>query len=110
MFVNSILRIIGLWSALCFSILALGQTTGSLGSAPGKFIDVYGHKMHIHCVGPEAARPVVILEAGGGGFSKDWNAVQNLLEPEVRTCAYDRAGLGWSEPGPAPRTLKQEVC
>jgi pimeloyl-ACP methyl ester carboxylesterase len=26
-----------------------------------------------------------------------------------RSCAYDRAGLGWSEPGPGPRTLKQEV-
>ena len=93
----------------CFPVLALGQTTGPLAPAPGKLIDVYGHKMHIHCVGPDGARPIVILEAGGGGFSRDWNAVQNLLEPEVRTCAYDRAGIGWSEPGRAPRTLKQKT-
>lgn len=104
------LRIIGLsFGVLLLPCLALGQTTGSLGPAPGKLFDVYGHKMHLHCVGPEGARPIVILEAGGGGFSKDWNAVQNFLESEVRICAYDRAGLGWSEPGPAPRTLKQEV-
>jgi pimeloyl-ACP methyl ester carboxylesterase len=53
--------------------------------------------------------PTVILEAGGGGFSSDWSRVQNILSPDVPVCAYDRAGLGWSEPGPAPRTMKQEV-
>jgi len=100
---------IDLLSALCFSVAALGQTTASLGPVPGELIDVYGHKLHIHCVGPDDARPIVILEAGGGGFSKDWSAVETLLASDIRTCAYDRAGLGWSEPGPAPRTLKQEV-
>jgi pimeloyl-ACP methyl ester carboxylesterase len=35
--------------------------------------------------------------------------VQELLATSVRTCSYDRAGLGWSEPGPAPRTITQEV-
>jgi pimeloyl-ACP methyl ester carboxylesterase len=35
--------------------------------------------------------------------------VQALLSTRVRTCAYDRAGSGWSEPGPTPRTLRQEV-
>jgi pimeloyl-ACP methyl ester carboxylesterase len=52
---------------------------------------------------------MVIFEAGGGAFSKDWTAVQSLLKARVRSCAYDRAGLGWSEPGPAPRTMSQEV-
>jgi len=35
--------------------------------------------------------------------------VQNLLSSRVGTCAYDRAGLGWSEQGPVPRTMRQEV-
>jgi pimeloyl-ACP methyl ester carboxylesterase len=65
--------------------------------------------MHIHCIGPSDARPTVIFEAGGGGSSKDWSSVQELLASRVRSCAYDRAGLGWSEPGPAPRTMRQEV-
>jgi pimeloyl-ACP methyl ester carboxylesterase len=76
---------------------------------PGVLVDIGGHKLHLRCVGPADARPIVILEAGGGGSSRDWSLVQDLLSSRVRTCAYDRAGLGWSEPGPAPRTMRQEV-
>lgn len=90
-------------------IAGFAQSSVPLGPAPGKMIDVGGHKLHICCVGPHNAKPAVILEAGGGAFSKDWTAVQSLLAERVRTCAYDRAGLGWSDPGPAPRTLAQEV-
>jgi len=79
------------------------------GPAPGVLVDIGGHKLHLRCVGPAGAGPTVILEAGGGGFSRDWSLVQDLLSSRVRTCAYDRAGLGWSEPGPAPRTMRQEV-
>ncbi|MEW5974575.1 MAG: alpha/beta hydrolase [Acidobacteriota bacterium] len=80
-----------------------------LGPAPGTLVDIGDHKLHLRCVGPPAARPTVILEVGGGGFSREWSVVQDLLSSRVRTCAYDRAGLGWSEPGPSPRTLRQEV-
>src|SRR5262249_33498570 len=35
-----------------------------------------------------------------------------LVQPEVarfaRACAYDRAGDAWSDPGPVPRTMRQE--
>jgi pimeloyl-ACP methyl ester carboxylesterase len=65
--------------------------------------------MHIYCTGPLDAKPLVIFQAGGGAFSKDWTVVQSLLATQVRAYAYDRAGLGWSGPGPAPRTLRQEV-
>lgn len=75
--------------------MALGQT--KLGPAPGTMIDVGGHKLQINCTGPRDAKPVVIFEAGGGAFSKDWTVVQSLLARQVRTCAYDRAGLGCSE-------------
>src|SRR5215471_5706292 len=89
--------------------MGYGQSKASLGPAPGTLVDIGGHKLHIYCVGPDKARPAVILEAGGGGFSKDWASTQNLLSSRVRTCAYDRAGSGWSEAGPAPRTMRQEV-
>lgn len=79
------------------------------GPAPGVLVDVGGHKLHIRCLGPAGKGPTVILEAGGGGFSSSWSLVQDLLSPRVRSCAYDRAGSGWSEPGPAPRTMRQEV-
>ena len=77
--------------------------------APGQIIQIGDHRMHIHCTGPERATPTVVLEAGGGAYSAMWSRVQDSLAGRVRSCAYDRAGLGWSEPGPAPRTMRQEV-
>lgn len=87
---------------------SMAQTPPS-GPAPGVLVDIGGHKLHIRCVGSAGGGPAVILEAGGGGFSRDWSLVQDRLSPRVRSCAYDRAGSGWSEPGPAPRTMRQEV-
>jgi pimeloyl-ACP methyl ester carboxylesterase len=77
--------------------------------APGVVLAVGSHRMHLRCLGSNDSRVTVILEAGGGGFSSHWARVQELLAPSARSCAYDRAGLGWSEPGPAPRTMRQEV-
>jgi pimeloyl-ACP methyl ester carboxylesterase len=74
---------------------------------PGNPIDVEGHKMHIYCMG--SGSPTVVLEAGGYSFSAEWNWVQHQLASTQRVCAYDRAGNGWSEPGPAPRTALQIV-
>jgi pimeloyl-ACP methyl ester carboxylesterase len=77
------------------------------GPAPrGQMIEVApGRQMRLVCLGPAAgARPTVILEAGAFGFSADWAAVQEkLAEAGLRSCAYDRAGLGHSDPGPLPR-------
>lgn len=63
---------------------------------PGQMVDIAGRSLHIRCVGPASASPAVILEAGGGDYSNRWTAVQDLLAPRIRSCAYDRAGLGWS--------------
>ena len=79
------------------------------GAAPGVLVDIGGHRLHIRCVGPADAKPTVIFEAGGGAFSSAWSQVQDLLAADIRSCAYDRAGSGWSEAGPAPRTMRQEV-
>jgi len=105
-----LLEIIFLFGASLYAAVerSTAQTPPS-GPAPGVLVDIGGHKLHIHCVGPSNASPTVVLEAGGGDYSNTWTAVQNLLSSRVRTCAYDRAGLGWSEPGPAPRTMRQEV-
>jgi pimeloyl-ACP methyl ester carboxylesterase len=40
-------------------------------------------------------------------MSLDWNLVQNEIGQTTQVCAYDRAGMGWSEPGPQPRTPGQ---
>lgn len=64
--------------------------------APGQLVDVGGHTMHIHCTGPQRSGATVILEAGLGGITPFYHWVQQGLAQHVRTCSYDRAGLGWS--------------
>jgi len=70
----------------------------------GDHVDIGGRRLHIVRAGPPDARPLVLLEAGSFGFSADWSVVQQrLADRGMRSLAYDRAGLGHSDPGPAPR-------
>jgi pimeloyl-ACP methyl ester carboxylesterase len=79
-------------------------------SAPGQLVDLGGWRIHLNCTGQDSAsQPTVILEAGAGGFSVDWSLVQSEVARFARVCSYDRAGLGWSDLGPRPRTLRQVV-
>lgn len=98
---------------ICLALLTItlnAQQPGApSGPAPGALVDIGSHRLHIHCVGPTNASPTVIFESGGGGYSRDWSRVRELLPSDARSCAYDRAGSGWSEAGPAPRTMRQEV-
>lgn len=72
--------------------------------APGRVIELAdGRKMHIYCTG--AGTPTTILEAGLGDFSiSSWSTVQPDLAKITRTCSYDRAGTGWSDPPAGPPT------
>src|SRR5215211_2968265 len=72
---------------------------------PGEMVDVGTHSLHINCIGQGS--PKVILEAANFGMSAHWVRVQQQLAKTTRVCAYDRAGMGWSEPGPEPRDAKQ---
>jgi pimeloyl-ACP methyl ester carboxylesterase len=77
---------------------------------PGQLVDIGGHRLHLWCVGASAPRrPTVVLSAGGGDFATDWSLVQLPLADSIRVCSYDRPGYGWSDPGPNPRTIRQEA-
>ena len=71
----------------------------------GEMVDIGGgRRMHLICEGPRGPAPTVLFEAGAFGFSADWGAVQEkVVAKGYRACAYDRAGMGISDPGPAPR-------
>jgi pimeloyl-ACP methyl ester carboxylesterase len=69
---------------------------------PGRWVAVGDHRLHIFCLGKGS--PTVVLDAGLGGTSLDWVLVQGPLSAHTRVCAYDRAGMGWSEAGPEPRS------
>jgi pimeloyl-ACP methyl ester carboxylesterase len=74
---------------------------------PGKLINVGTHRLHINCTGN--GTPSIIIDSGIGGFSLEWFKIQNNLSNDVRVCSYDRAGYGWSDPGPKPRTTARIV-
>ncbi|HZI40969.1 MAG TPA: alpha/beta hydrolase [Gemmatimonadaceae bacterium] len=78
--------------------------------APGRLVDVGGWRLHLNCTGQvTAGQPTVILEAGIGDFSVEWGLVQPSVSAFARVCSYDRAGDGWSDLGPDPRTFHQTV-
>jgi pimeloyl-ACP methyl ester carboxylesterase len=74
---------------------------------PGRLVDVGGHRLHLWCTG--AGEPSVILESGLGGSTVGWGFVQPEVARFTRVCSYDRAGLGYSDPGPSPRTTRRIV-
>lgn len=85
---------------------AAGQQTVAP-RAPGRLIDLGGYRLHLNCTG--RGRPTVVLSAGAGDFSFDWALVQPAAAKFMRVCSYDRGGEAWSDLGPKPRTLDQEV-
>ena len=69
----------------------------------GKLVNVGSHRLHIHCEGQGS--PTVVFDSGIGGFSLEWSTIQKyLVKNNLKVCSYDRAGYGWSDSGPNPRT------
>lgn len=75
----------------------------------GRLVDVGGYRLHLVVTGEENPGPTVILDAGMISFSSNWAWVQPELANVARVVAYDRAGLGWSDPGPKPRDAGQSA-
>jgi len=72
---------------------------------PGQLVDIGGYRLHLWCTGTGA--PAVILDTGLGGSSAGWGFVQPDVAQFTRVCSYDRAGMGYSDPGPSPRTARR---
>jgi pimeloyl-ACP methyl ester carboxylesterase len=71
----------------------------------GRSIQVGLLKFNLNCSGKGS--PAVILDSGLGGPALDWILVQPEVAGFTRVCSWDRAGYGWSDPSPAPRTSEQ---
>jgi pimeloyl-ACP methyl ester carboxylesterase len=68
----------------------------------GRSVDVGGRTLNIFCSGEGA--PAVIFDSGAGAPGFAWSNIQNEIATYTRACWFDRAGYGWSDPGPFPRT------
>jgi pimeloyl-ACP methyl ester carboxylesterase len=77
--------------------------------APGEMVDVGGYNLHLYCTGEAGGAPSVVMDSGLGGTVLDWQLVQPEVAKFARVCTYDRAGMGWSDPGDQPRTSQQIV-
>src|SRR5438067_9531912 len=90
-----------------FAQCALAQHIKDEGGGSASFdklVDVgEGRRLHITCSGMNLEEsPTVVLESGAGNDSSGWHLVQSEVAKFTRVCAYDRAGLGSSDPVPAP--------
>jgi pimeloyl-ACP methyl ester carboxylesterase len=101
--------------ALVVALLAVGALYQAIAARrhrrqftpPGQLIDVGGHRLHVICHG--SGSPVVVLEAGIAASSLSWALVQPEIAKFTRVCAYDRAGLAWSDGASCPRTFERIV-
>ncbi len=112
-----VLRGIARWLSLALALIAGLALAGASYEAiaargdaqtfppPGRLVDVGGYSLHIQCVG--SGSPTVVFDAGLGGTSLDWTLVQAVIGQTTRVCTYDRAGMGRSDNGLAPRTPAQ---
>ena len=80
---------------------------GKLHRPPGRLLDLGTHRLHLL----ESGRggPTVVLEAGLMSTVLSWSELHPLLAGSFRVVSYDRAGLGWSDLGPMPRTADRIV-
>ena len=98
---------------LVVSLAVIGATYETMAEAadarayppPGQLVDVGGYRLHIYCTG--IGGPTVLIDAGLGDWSTMWSWVQPRVAKGTRVCTYDRAGSGWSDPGPLPRTAQE---
>src|SRR5262249_23776839 len=69
---------------------------------PGRRVTADGTRLNLYCMG--RGSPAVVFDSGWGDWAPVWTIVQPEVAKWTRTCSYDRAGAGFSDAGPLPRT------
>jgi pimeloyl-ACP methyl ester carboxylesterase len=104
--------------AICFSLVLGAHAASPVERDAANALDVYlkpqtlvqlpdGRKYNMFCSGTGA--PTAILDAGHRAWSTDFRVIQPELAKITRVCAVDRAGYGFSAPGPLPRDVLAEA-
>lgn len=109
--------VVGGMLAACASILAAGATWHLLQVArvrarhpvPGRLVDVGGFRLHVLAEGTCQGTPAVVWLPGGHGAGFALYHLHRMLREETRSILIDRAGTGWSDIGPFPRTTAREA-
>ena len=82
------------------------QAPGAAGdevyTQPGRLVAIDGTRLNIYCMG--SGSPTVVFDSGWEDWAPVWAIVQPRVAQWTRACSYDRAGAGFSDAGPMPRT------
>lgn len=87
---------------LCLVFLVPAVDAHPMGAPPGQRVDIGGRRLHLNCLGHGA--PTVLIDIGLGPASLEWDGVMRRVALGQQACVFERAGYGWSEMGPYPRT------
>src|SRR6266699_6194112 len=102
------IRVFSLLAVLIFTVSAARQgipsaaPRDSLYAHPGKLVSVNGFRLNLYCMGNGS--PTVVFDSGWEDWAPAWSKVQPEVAKFTRACSYDRAGAGFSDAGPMPRT------
>jgi pimeloyl-ACP methyl ester carboxylesterase len=107
---RSSLFVFAAMAVLISAVAVSGQQGESSSSAPadivyarpGQLVDAGGFRLNLYCMG--SGSPTVVFDSGWGDWAPAWSKVQPEIAKWARACSYDRAGAGFSDPGPMPRT------
>jgi pimeloyl-ACP methyl ester carboxylesterase len=77
--------------------------TDAVYTGPARLVDVGGgRRINLYCRG--TGSPTVVFAAGGLDSTLAWALVQPTISEKHATCAFDRAGLGFSDAAVRPGT------
>jgi pimeloyl-ACP methyl ester carboxylesterase len=96
--------------AFALIVCLLGASESALSAAPGDtiyarpgiLVSASGARLNIYCMG--SGSPTVVFDSGWEDWAPAWAVVQPRVARFARACSYDRAGAGFSDAGPMPRT------
>jgi pimeloyl-ACP methyl ester carboxylesterase len=75
---------------------------------PQRLVEVEpGRRLNLYCIGEGS--PTVVFESGLTDETAIWGLVQPAIATHARTCSYDRAGSGYSDPGRREGTSANSV-
>src|ERR1700759_3496625 len=105
---RSLFRLVAIVLAGVIAVLLIGVVYQTVSTArdrriyppPGHLVDVGGYRLHLYCMG--VGDPTVVLLGASFDTASDWNWVQPKVARVTRVCAFDRAGIGWSDSGHGP--------
>ena len=96
------LIVVALFWGFAYEQVGRARDARQLPPRVGQAVDIGGRTLNLYCSGQ--GTPTVILEPGGNSPGYEQLSLQSKMAVFTRTCWYDRAGVGWSDPPSSPRT------